>query len=254
MRFSSLSPMAVAVVLVGCGPMKPTVDAGPDTSCGFDCAAQNRYGLIFDRCFEYSTDSSTGSSPPSLGVWVRKETTADGLFELEGSVKTITVEYRQSGQTVQTDAFAIKNGDLYLMRRIAGGKSVTFKTNGVITGVKWLTMGTASGENFSTSADAFLSSDNSSTPTTYRVTTDTPTAIEKRTPMQTWDTGVKLIFGETPDHGSDPRRVWVPDTGFTLIASPFNLLGGSPTAHYLQRVRDLGTPDAGTEACSLGNP
>lgn len=253
MRFSALT-LIPAALLFACGPMKMTPDSGPDTSCGLDCAAQQRYGLILDRCFEYSTDGTTGSNPPSLGVWVRKENTADGLFELEGGVKTITVEYRQGGQTVQSDAFTIKNGDLYLMRRIAGGRSVTFKTDAAITGVKWLTMATASGENYSTTTSAFLSSDNSTTPTTYRITTDVPTAMEKRTPLMTYDAAIKVLFGESPDHGADPRRVYVPDVGFTVIASPFNLAGGSPTPHYLQRIRDIGTPDAGTDACSLGAP
>ena len=53
---------------------------------------------------------------------------------------------------------------------------------------------------------------------------------------------------------SGPAGVFVPGLGFTLIASPFNLMGGSPTPVYLQRVRDLGTADGGNDPCSLGAP
>jgi hypothetical protein len=243
MRFLSVSCLAVGL-MTACGPAKPTPDAGPDTSCGLDCAAQENYGLIINRCFEYSKDAI---SPP-MGVWVRE------VFKLEGDILTIPAEYRIGGQTVQTDYFVFKNGDLTLMRRIAGSSSVTYRTDTTITGVKWLSLGTAAGENFSTETTAFLSRDNSSTATSYRVTTDVPTAGEKKTPLATYDTAFKILFGESPDHGSDPRRVFVPGTGFILIASPFNLTGGSPAPYVLQRIRDIGTADAGTEACSLGVP
>ena len=250
MRGMRTTLLSVAVVLgTACGPVKPTVDAGPDTSCGLDCAAQEAYGLILNRCFEYSADPSNKQPSPELGVLVKPE-----LFELEGGIKTIAVEYRKLGQPVQTDYFTIKNGDLTLMRRIAGNFSVTYRTDTAITGVKWLSTGTAAGENFSTSTTAFLSRDDSSTATSYRITTDTPTGAEKRTPLATYDDAYKILIGESPDHGSDPRRVFVRGTGFTVIASPFNLLGGSPTPVYLQRIRDIGTADAGPESCSLGTP
>lgn len=236
-------------LLTACGPVKPTVDAGPDTSCGLDCAAQQTFGLIQDRCFEYSTDPLNKQTPPELGVWVRKD-----LFKIEGEIQTIPVEYRKGGQIVQTDFFVFKNGDLTLMRRIAGTQSVTYRTGSAITGVKWLTQATAAGENFSTSTTAFLSRDDSSTPTTYRITTDVPTTAEKKTPLGTSDNAFKILFGESPDHGSDSRRIFAPGVGFTVISSPFNLLGGSPTPVYLQRIRDIGTADAGTESCSLGVP
>lgn len=254
MRLSSLVLVASFAVLAGCGPKMMPPDAGPDTSCGLDCAAQTRYGLLLDTCFEYSTDNGTAQTPPSLGVWVQRQNTDDGLFELEGGLKSLVVEYRQGGQTVGADYLGIKNSELFLYRRIAGGQSVTFKTDQAITGVKWLAMGTGSGENFSTNATAFLSRDNSSTATVYRVTTDVPTGGEKKTPLMTYDAAVKLLFGETPtDHGADPRRVYVPDVGFTMIASPFNLLGGSPTPHYLQKVRTVTVGGAG-DPCSLGVP
>jgi hypothetical protein len=256
MRVMRLILFAVALALsTACGPVKPKVDAGPDTTCGLDCVAQERFGLILNRCFEYSTDSSTASSPPELGVLVRPlEANTGKLFELEGGIPVITLEYRKGGQIIQSDYFTLTNGDLTLMRRIAGTQSVTYRTGTTITGVKWLTQATGAGENFSTSTSAFLSRDDSSTPTEYRITTDVPTASEKRTPSGTYDMAYKVLFGESPDHGADPRRVFMPGLGFTVIASPFNLLGGSPTPVYLQRVRDIGTADAGAESCSLGVP
>lgn len=234
---------------ISCGPPKPApVDAGPDTSCGLDCAAQRTFGLIINRCFEYSADSTQKETPPNLGVWVKE------LFELEGGIRTIPVEYRKGGQTLQTDYFAFKNGDLMLMRRIAGNQSVTYKTDASISGVKWLSQTSAAGENFSTTTTAFLSANDSSAPTTYRITIDVPTTAEQRTPLATYENAIKMVIGETPAHGADTRRIFVPGTGFTLISSPFSLLGGSPTPNYLQRIRDLGTPDAGPESCSLGVP
>lgn len=245
-----LLPLVTALLLASaCGPAKPTPDAGPDTSCGLDCASQEVFGLIKNRCFEYSNDPLAKQTPPELGVWVKPD-----LFELEGGIQTISVEYRKGGQIVQTDFFTFKNGDLMLMRRIAGSQSVTYRTGTTITGVKWLSPTTGAGENFSTMTSAFLSRDDSSTPTDYRITTDAPTTAEKRTPLATYDTAFKVLFGESPDHGSDSRRIFVPGTGFTIIASPFNLLGGSPTPVYLQRIREIGTADAGTESCSLGLP
>lgn len=245
----TLASAVVAVALVACGPTtKPTPDAGPDTSCGLDCAAQEAYGLVINRCFEYSADPLTASPTPSLGVWVRD------VFTLEGGVKAIPVEYRQNGQILGTDYFAFTGTDLVLLRRIAGGSSVTYKTAEAITGVKWLSLGTGWGENFTTQTQAFLSSNNSTTATRYNVTTAEPSTSEKRTPAGTFEGAVKLLFGETPDHGADPRRVFKEGTGFTIIASPFNIAGGTPTPAHLQRIRDIGTPDAGPESCSLGVP
>ena len=244
---------SVAVVFAtACGPVKPKVDAGPDTSCGLDCAAQQTFGLILNRCFEYSADATSAGTSPELGVWVKPD-----LFELEGGIKTIAVEYRKLGQPVQTDYFVLNGGDLTLMRRIAGNFSVTYRTGTSITGVKWLSPGSSAGENFSTDTTAFLSKDVSSTATTYRITTDVPTGGEKKAPLAavTWDAAYKVLIGESPDHGADPRRVFVPGTGFTLIVSPFNLLGDPrATPVYLQRIRDIGTADAGPESCSLGTP
>lgn len=248
-RMRTFLLLAALALTAACGAPKPVVDAGPDTSCGLDCVTQAHYGLIFNRCFEYSNDRFSGQTPPALGVWVQPS-----LFELEGGKKSIEVQYRQSGQIVQTDFFDLRNGDLVLLRRIAQNQSVTYKTGADITGVKWLTVSTAAAENFSTESTAFLSRDNSSTPVSYRMSTQAPSAAEQRTPLKTFDSAFTMVFGETPSFGADSRRVFMPGIGFTLIASPFNLVGGSPTPVYLQRIRDIGTADAGTDSCSLGAP
>lgn len=241
------------ILTAACGEMKKVVDAGPDTSCGFDCAAQARFGLIQNRCFEYSSDPTTKTDPPALGAWVRTMTT------LEGGVQVLPVEYRAGGQILAVDNFAIKNGDLWLMRRqfIRDGQSVTYKTGSAITGVKWFSLGSAAGENASTDADAFVvgsSGTGTTTATSYQVSTSMPSVSELKTPLLTYSDGVKVLVGETPDHGSDTRRIWVPDTGFTLISSSFSIAGGTALPYLLQRVRDPGTPDGGAADCSLGSP
>lgn len=244
-----LLPLALA-----CGEKPNTMqDAGPDTTCGLDCVAQNRYGLVVNRCFEYSSDPLNKQDPPALGMWVKP------VFTLEGGVKVLPVEYRQNGQIKMIDSFAFVNGDLTLMRReFSGtGQSVTYKTSDVITGVKWLSTASGAGETYTTSTSAFVvnqSGNGTTTPTTYRMTTADATSSELRTPLQTYTTGLKLLAGETPDHGSDPRRVYVPDVGFTVIASTFTLAPGSPLPFHVQRIRDIGTPDGGNEDCSLGAP
>ncbi|MGV3624638.1 MAG: hypothetical protein ACO1OB_27710 [Archangium sp.] len=243
---------ALSVALAACSPpQRMPVDAGPDTSCGLDCVAQEEFGLIVNRCFEYSADPLAPEVlQPSLGVWVRE------VFELEGGIKTLPVEYRRGGQTIGIDYFAFVNGNLTLMRRIAANSSVTYRSDGAITGVTWLPLGAGAGQNFSTTRDAFLSSNNTSTSTVYRVTTQEASTAEKRNPAGVdATTGFTMIFGETPDHGSDSRRVFVPGTGFIVITSPFNLAGNpSSVPNHLQRIRDIGTADAGSEGCSLGVP
>ena len=52
--------LSLLLVLTACGPVKPTTDGGSvDDSCGIDCVSQNRYGLIANRCFEYSVSDTT---------------------------------------------------------------------------------------------------------------------------------------------------------------------------------------------------
>ena len=98
------------------------------------------------------------------------------LFNLEGDIKSIEVDYLQGGQSVQTDFFVITNGDLVLMRRIARGQSVSYRTGTALTGVRWLSLGTATGENFTTNTTALLSRDNSEAATAYRIITEVPAA------------------------------------------------------------------------------
>lgn len=251
-------PIAAALLFAcACGPKNNGGnDAGPDTSCGLDCAAQSRFGLIVNRCFEYSSDSSQPplkQDPPALGVLVLPVAT------IEGGVQVLPVEYRQLGQIKMRDSFAIKGGALYLARRefTASGRSVTYRDSQAnIVGAKWLGLDTGAGETLSTDVQAFIVNQTgagTTESTSYRVTTAEATFSELRAPLMTYDAGVKVLVGETPDHGSDPRRVYVPDVGFVVIASPFSLAGGTPTPLSLQKVRELGGADAGAD-CSLGVP
>ena len=68
------------------------------------------------------------------------------------------------------------------------------------------------------------------------------------------ESGLRLLTVQTPDRGSDPIRTFVPDVGFVTLSSAFNYAGGNPTPVFLQRIRDIGSPDAGSEPCSLGVP
>ena len=67
------APLCLPVVLFACGTADPVVpDAGViDTCCGIDCAAQRRYGLLVNTCFEYSA-SSAAQDPADLGVLVTR--------------------------------------------------------------------------------------------------------------------------------------------------------------------------------------
>ncbi|MBL8957790.1 MAG: hypothetical protein JNK82_43850 [Myxococcaceae bacterium] len=233
----------VVLGLVACsGGGTPTVDAGPmvDTSCGFDCAAQQKYGLIAGRCFEYS-DTNVVVDPPALAAEVLAKRDVEG-------VEVMDVAYTRTGNPVMRDLFTIVNGELKLVRREFGasGTSVAYKdSTGKLTGVKWLTPTTGAGENFSTMTEAdviFPPAARVTTTTTYRVTTNEPTGTDLRFPIGTYDAGVRLILTETPDHGNDSRRTWVPGVGFVMLTSPLATTG--PKLEYsLQKVKD--TPDGG---------
>ncbi|MBI3181905.1 MAG: hypothetical protein HYZ28_07150 [Myxococcales bacterium] len=243
-----------ALSFAACGPPQepPPPDAGPDTSCGIDCTAQERYGLTVSRCFEYSTTSAP-ANPAELGAIVKPVET------LEGGLAVLPLEYRQSGQVKMTDYFAIRAGDLLLARRtFLPGQSVTYKDEGGnIAGAKWLTGAAASGESFTTSiqADVIGSGPRRTEPTTYRVSLAEPTTSEQTVPLQKFDSARKMLYSETPDHGADPRRLWVPGTGFGLFSTYFSpTAGGTAQEYRLQRIRDIGTPDGGTTECGLGSP
>jgi hypothetical protein len=246
---SKILAAAALFCLAACsGAPNNTPDAGPDTSCGIDCAAQNRYGLIVGRCFEYS-DTTTASNPASLGAEVQ------AVEQLEGNVSVLPVQYTQNGQTRMTDYFTIRNGDLYLARReFLPGQSNSYKDDaGVIVGVLWLKTNSAAGETSTTTtqADILTGANRHTDVTTYQVTTAQPTPSELAVPAQSYDGGVKLIMSETPSHGADPRRVFVPDVGFSLFASAFSQAGGNASEYRLQKVRDI---TASSEACGFGGP
>lgn len=247
--------LSFTVLLAACGPAKPTSDGGTvDDSCGIDCVAQARFGLIANRCFEYSVSESMKNDPPKLGALVKP------VFTLEGGVKVMPVEYREGGQTLMIDNFAFESGNLKLMRREfpRQGRSVTFRNDAnAIVGVTWLRADAAAGQNQTSNVQAD-SVDQAGMHTveaaSYRVTLQAPTPAQLKTPLADYSSGLRLLTTQMPDRGADPIRTFVTDLGFITITSPFNYAGGNPTPVFLQRVRDLGTADAGTEPCSLGMP
>jgi hypothetical protein len=248
----ALALLGGVVLWLGCGQPKPAVDAGPDTSCGLDCAAQTKFGLLVNRCFEYS-DTAAAQELPALGMWVRPVVT------LEGGLRVLPVEYRQNGQLRMIDSFTFVGGDLQLVRRefLVTRQSVTYKKGAVISGVQWLSPDAVAGGIYETPADAFVvnqAGSGTTTPTNYKVNTVAASTTELRTPFKTYASGLTLVTFETPDHGSDTRRTYVPDVGFVFIASAFSLTGGMSLPLFVQRIRDPGTPDGGAEDCSLGSP
>lgn len=247
---------AVALMCAACGSNAATrADGGIiDTSCGLDCDAQEHYGLVVNRCFEYS-DDSLKKDPPSLGAQVLP------VFTLDNAVKVLPVEYRQGGQLRMRDSFSLKDGDLVLVRRefSASSSSVTYRDASLaISGVKWLSLNSAEGETSTTQSKALIAGASGAAQqndSTYRVTTAAPSPSELKTPLREFTTGLKLLSSESPTgYGNDTRRVFVPGVGFVLIASPFSLTGGTATPMMLQRIRDIGTADAGSAACSMGAP
>lgn len=241
------------LALVACGPNKPRPDGGTvDTSCGLDCAAQARFGLIVGTCFEYS-NTNTGQNPASLGAEVLE------VFTLEGDVKVIPVEYKELGQLRMRDSFGIVDGELRLMRReFQGGNSVTWKdASNAIVGVGWLRTTSATGET--------LEGDRTATTVTgggagmnatasHKVTLNTAGSSDLNTPLKAYTDGLSMLFNAAP--GTDNRRVWVPDVGFIGFSNTFTL-GGTGTAppYKLQKIRNLKDTDAGTQPlCGFGAP
>ncbi len=247
--------LLLAAALAACGKPTTTPDAGyvADDSCGLDCAVQKAFGLVINRCFEYS-DSATAKDPADLGVLVR------GVKALEGDVKVLEVEYRQSGQILMTDNFQMTNGRLLLARRtFRVGDRVQYEdASGNISGVPWARPDLQAGETANTTTQAGLlkSGQLTSEATKYKVTSVAPDPInELTTPLKAYESGVKLIFEESPDHRSDSRRIWVRDLGFAAFSSP-GLAGPSGQPFYrLQKVRDLGPGvDGGDVDCGFGSP
>ncbi len=251
MRAFPLAPALALLAACGPPPVKPPPDAGPDVSCGLDCAAQQRYGLVVGRCFEYSS-TQAAANPASLGVKVLP------VFTLEGGVDSLPFEYSEGGLVKLTDYFTLGQGALVLARRtFSPGQSVTYRdAANAIAGVAWLKASTGAGENFttSTSADVVGSGARHADDTTYQVTTAAPTVSEQTMPAGSYPDAFKLLFSETPDHGRDPRRVFVPGTGFILFSTPFNIVGGTAAEYRLQKVRDIVASDAGSVECGFGSP
>lgn len=218
------------------------MDAGSvDEQCGFDCSAQQAFGLLAGRCFEYSESNST-VSPPSLAAQVFP------VAQVE-KIPTMTVRYTRFGQPRMEDVFSIEKKQLKLLRRTffdPAGTSVSYRnSDGVLNGVAWIndTSGAQESQTSDSSADVFRP-DRMTETTQYRVNTLEASSDDLTIPLGGVDGGVLLQFAETPDHGSDLSRVWTPGVGFVAISSGLKLSNGTPKQYRLQRVKDVS--DGGT--------
>ena len=248
-------PFFLALALVACPPMPNTQDAGRmvDNSCGVDCEAQRHYGLIANRCYEYSDSPTSAQATPVLGAWVKP------VFTLEGNVPVMPVEYRVSGLLMMKDSFAFADCHLWLMWRDwpMTSESVTYKNEAsAIVGIKWLESDSVAGETVNSSAKADVVTNMSGAHTvkdsTFRTSLAEPSATELRTPLENFASGLTLVLNESPDNnGIDPQRIFVPERGFVVIQTSLQRTGGSALRRYLQAVRDIGTPDSGSSDCGI---
>ena len=155
------------------------------------------------------------------------------------------------------DYFGITDGKLLLMRReFSAGQSVTFKnaTNDIV-GVPWLELTSDVGTNLAASPTAdVLNGPRTSEATSYRVTIDQASVSQSTVPVQAepFDGGLRMLFSESPDHGSDALRIWVPRLGFINFSTSFQLAGGNASQYRLQKIRTIGNDGGAT--CSLGTP
>ncbi len=250
MKRQVLTGLLAFGVLSGCGEQpNQNPDAGEpvDTSCGIDCAAQEQYGLIANRCFEYSA-TNNAQQFPEVGVFVRP------VKELEGGVKVMPVEYRQSGLILMTDNFTIKTGDLYLARREFGaGQSVTYKdANNSIVGVPLFRKDTEVNQNFSATvtADVVNGGDRNAVETTLTVNSLPAGSLEKTMAAGSYPDAIKLAFAESPEQRMDSSRVLAKGTGFVVFTSNFKLNSADKKLpKYLQGIRDIAEGDVD---CGLG--
>jgi hypothetical protein len=222
------------LAFAACGSMpKPVQDAGSiDASCGLDCDAQAYFGLQVGTCFSYG-DTNAAQTPPSLGVEVRAVTT------LENGVKALQLVYRQTGQQKMRELVTLEGGNLQLVRREfgSGGASVT-----------WLERSTVAEQTIDTSGKArsLSGGQSSEAATSFKITTVAPTSSEAMVPYGALTDAFTLLGSTSPDGlGADPRRVFTPTLGFTLLSATGNAL-----PYKLQKVRLPGA-DAGTEACGF---
>jgi hypothetical protein len=249
MRKSLLATLAVACPLVSCGrPADHVPQSAVDASCGLDCASQQRYGLIVQRCFEYA-NPSVAPDELAIGAWVRPPQ------RLEGGRLVLPVLYSEGGLIRMTDLFFFEGGDLYLARRsFQSGQSVTYRDEAAnIVGVPWWQVGAAANRSFQkqVQADVWDGSTRTRQATTFRVNTLEPTDQERTVPAGTFGAALKIVITETPEHGMDTRRVFAEGTGFTLFASPLHLAGETSTEYRLLRIRDVGAQDGGSHPCGV---
>lgn len=239
MRSTTLLFMAMG--LLACPPTVTRSDGGLiDTSCGIDCEAQRHFGLMAGRCYAYSSSSSAAHTPADLAAIVKP------VFTLENNISVMQVEYRIGGTIKMVDSFGLPNGQLWLMRREwpADGQSVSYKSDGtVLSGAQWLTQSSTAQDSYVTTTKADVILDRSSNrmvnDVSYRVTAATPSMSDLKTPKETYTEGLVMLFSESPgDNGTDPRRVFVPEVGFTVISTPLQRLNGIAVPRYLQAVTE----------------
>jgi len=251
MRSSAALAIAALAFCACPQPHHEPVDAGPDTSCGLDCAAQAQFGLITGRCFEYSADPNTPETfQYPFVIWVPPLSTGGEKqpFTIEGNVVTLRVNYLVGTLQRGYDLFTIPNGTLTLARRnvqSGGTDSITYFQDGKIDGVQWLPSGTVTGAEIETVRDAKHLNDTVDSNTSYRITTTELTSELQKTVNNAFSTdgGFAMIYGESPAHFADALRVFVPGLGFTQITPTARIVPAVP--YYLQNVRDI-DPDGGT--------
>jgi hypothetical protein len=226
--------------LLACGGGEPQPPPGRtiDTSCGLDCEAQQRYGLTFDRCFEY-TDTAEAQEFVPLAVHVLPQ-----LATLEGDVKSLEVQYLGTGGILKmTDYFVFDDLDLKLVRRkLANANSVSYLDGSDnLVGVTLVSGEAAAGTNLTSDVRARVNVGTSTVEdTTFRVSVQATSDSEKTVPEGTHPDALKLLLSETPDHAPDLVRVFVPELGFIRMDTRLSLTpSDAATTYSLQRVRDV---------------
>jgi len=124
-------------------------------------------------------------------------------------------------------------------------------------GVKWLEAAPGDGNHASTSSNADVNiGARQFVATTYEVAVSAASASEQSVPLKKYDNALHVQFTETPNHGADPRRAFVPQVGFTLISSTLAPAppGGTQAEYRLQKIRDIDPADAGGTPCGFGSP
>ena len=203
------------VVLVGCGTTSATYVRSPDTTLGRVVIYRNGVAY-FERVAEVEGDS------------LKLQVPAD---KVDDFLKSLTVVDAKTGQPAPiaypTTAPGNATGLIDMKIQLSGSSPHKLRISYVTESPSWKP--------------------------SYRVTLAEASAAQRTVPSQAgpFDGGIQLLFSESPDHGSDALRVWVPQVGFINFSSTFQLSGGNGTQYKLQRIRTIASGD---KPCSLGTP